>query len=593
MIPDLPTQLGRIADATDPAGDPIDLREVLTRPTGGRSSRGGPVVLRIAAGIAAVGMVAALVATVTGEGDEGERARSYVTPSASETANADLLDPGQAQALPPAPIEGRYGAATVWTGTEVFVWGGGDERTGRGFSDGATFDVRRNEWQILPPSPLGPRADATAVWTGTEVVVWGGFAGYGLPDDEDPERADGAAFDPVTRTWRTIADAPISGDGFARAVWTGQEVVVLTGRDPATGAVYDPIEDEWRRIAEPPMPLAGAHPQALWTGERVVAALGSPHEADVIGLYAYDPAADRWEEYDQPVGAARADRVVWAGDRVLQVAVDRAPEVRDPATGRWAAAGTVPPAVVATTRQAPTTVWTGRRAVVWGPGFVATFDPGPGTWSVTGRDRQPTDAAMGASVAWADGVLFAWGGFPDVDEGALVRPADPGAPAAGPERWSECRTDAPSPAPARGKEPALSPGSNRFGATMADGRPYEVEVLDDGYAISIGGAPAGSSSGAGITAGTGWSETSLHGTAAGLGLAVGIRPPGSTRTSVVDHTGVARCEGIAYSSDGRWFAVPDVDRDWLVVHQDAAGVEVVDPAMDSGPCTVDNDCPGP
>ena len=159
-----------------------------------------------------------------------------VPPTASETTNADLLSPGEMEDLPPAPIEGRFAAATVWTGKEVFVWGGDDEQTGRNFADGAAFNVRRGVWSLLPPAPLRARGHAVAVWTGTEVLVWGGFASKGLPPGDEPERSDGAAYNPATRVWRVMAEAPFAGDGFTRAVWTGVEMIVLSGSDPATGA---------------------------------------------------------------------------------------------------------------------------------------------------------------------------------------------------------------------------------------------------------------------------------------------------------------------------------------------------------------------
>lgn len=588
MTPDIRTQLGRVADATDPTRDPIGIDELVDRRPSGRPSRLGPITLRVAAALLVTGMTVAVVVAATDDPDPAERVYSAVSPSASETANADLLAPGEAQALPHAPISGRSDAATVWTDTEVFVWGGNDERAGRNFADGATFDVRRGEWRLLPPAPLDPRGGASAVWTGTEVLVWGGFASKGIPEGEEPERADGAAYDPATRSWRRIPDAPVVGDGFARAVWTGEEMVVLTGRDPAAGAAYDPTEDTWRPIADPPLPLAQVHPQAVWTGERVVARLGSTSPPDESGVYAYDPVDDTWTGHGEPVGSTRADRIVWTGDRILLIPtdVDRRPASHDPATGRWEPVGDAPPAAVATTRRAPLALWTGRRAVVWGSGFVAAFDPGPGTWAVAGAAGPPTDADAGVSAVWADGVLFVWGGFPDVAEGTLSRP--PGG-----EPEVSCPAVAPTPAPARGEERSVAPDANRFGATMADGRTYEVVADDAGYTLSIDGKPGTRTGGSGTTVGNSWTNTSWEGPGPDrqLGLAVGVRPPGAVRTAVLDDKGEAHCTGLTFSPDGRWFAIPDVHPDWLVVHQDADGADVVDPLTGSGPCTVAGDCP--
>jgi hypothetical protein len=67
--------------------------------------------------------------------------------------------------LPPAPI-GRSGAAAVWAGTRMLLWGGG--------SNGTAYAPVSNEWSPLPPAPLPTKLEATAVWTGRSMIVWGG-----------------------------------------------------------------------------------------------------------------------------------------------------------------------------------------------------------------------------------------------------------------------------------------------------------------------------------------------------------------------------------------------------------------------------------
>lgn len=75
-------------------------------------------------------------------------------------------------------------------------------------------------WQRLPDSPLGPRSEVVGVWTGEEVLFVGGTT-YACSPAADcggpigPYFADGAALDPDTGEWRTIAQAPIA---FAFAV---------------------------------------------------------------------------------------------------------------------------------------------------------------------------------------------------------------------------------------------------------------------------------------------------------------------------------------------------------------------------------------
>jgi len=73
------------------------------------------------------------------------------------------------------------------------------------------------EWTQLPTGPLSPRWGSYAAWTGGEFVVWGGYAGAGTTDEYSA--ADGAAYDPVTRRWRAIADARLDGMRSGTSVW--------------------------------------------------------------------------------------------------------------------------------------------------------------------------------------------------------------------------------------------------------------------------------------------------------------------------------------------------------------------------------------
>lgn len=109
MTPDLRTQLGRVADATDPASDPIDLGELVSRRAARQRARKGPLVLRVAAGLLVVGVLAAVVAAVASDGDDAERIDSAVAPTASETADAG--DPGSTRPTDPEMSDQRGGVA--------------------------------------------------------------------------------------------------------------------------------------------------------------------------------------------------------------------------------------------------------------------------------------------------------------------------------------------------------------------------------------------------------------------------------------------------------------------------------------------------
>ncbi|MAT04125.1 MAG: hypothetical protein CL424_03660, partial [Acidimicrobiaceae bacterium] len=77
-------------------------------------------------------------------------------------------------------------------------------------------DLAPDTAMTIPDSPLSGRIAPAAVWTGNEMIIWSGSA-LDTPSGEVP-LADGAAFNPTTGTWRTIAAAPIEGRSYSAAV---------------------------------------------------------------------------------------------------------------------------------------------------------------------------------------------------------------------------------------------------------------------------------------------------------------------------------------------------------------------------------------
>ena len=76
----------------------------------------------------------------------------------------------------------RYAHTTVWTGTDMIVWGGlGSSSAALG--DGVRYSPAGNAWTALSSAGApSPRGSHTAVWTGTEMIVWGGTNGSYLSD---------------------------------------------------------------------------------------------------------------------------------------------------------------------------------------------------------------------------------------------------------------------------------------------------------------------------------------------------------------------------------------------------------------------------
>jgi len=97
---------------------------------------------------------------------------------------------------------GRAGAAAVWTGKRLLIWGG-TTSTSSGVklmtpNQGLAYDPMANRWSPLPRAPLPGRLDPTVVWTGHAMIVWGGHRSATPAGTGSRVFADGAAFRPAT-----------------------------------------------------------------------------------------------------------------------------------------------------------------------------------------------------------------------------------------------------------------------------------------------------------------------------------------------------------------------------------------------------------
>jgi hypothetical protein len=142
-------------------------------------------------------------------------------------------------------------------------------------------------------SAARPALGRSARVVGSELVLFGG----GLQGSSTT--TEGAAYDPLTDIWRTIADAPI-GVNLANATWTGREMIVIGSEiDNRNGATtktavaeaYDPSSDSWRRLPDPP----------ISSQTSAIAFV----EGRVIGWEGYSPSSaeylleeDRWRSLD-------------------------------------------------------------------------------------------------------------------------------------------------------------------------------------------------------------------------------------------------------------------------------------------------------
>jgi Immunoglobulin-like domain of bacterial spore germination len=282
----------------------------------------------------------------------------------------------------PSPPQVASGSSALWVGSELIDWGGStyDEAsdTSSWFKSGFAFDPVSRTWRSIPDAPA-PRADALPLWTGREALfLWG--------TDRSGDRTDGLAFDPATAAWRSIPAAPVEPRSGAFAVWTGSEAIVWGGGDPSsgtenTGAAYDPSTDTWRRIADSPIGLNQA--SIVWTGNEVVV-FGSLLDrgnhattSTAVGA-AYDPASDRWRELPPSDLSPQATTAAWIGGRLVAWDVGVRSQEYDPSADRWSSPASMP---LDSGECYPDSVTLRTIVLGWYCGDAVSFDASAGGWT--------------------------------------------------------------------------------------------------------------------------------------------------------------------------------------------------------------------
>lgn len=102
-----------------------------------------------------------------------------------------------AQWIPNSPAP-RTGHSTLWTGSEMLLWGG---HLGNGVyaQSGGGYDPAADRCTTTAGfATPSPRQSHTAIWTGNEMIVWGGFGAEGYLNT-------GARYTPDTNRWRPVS----------------------------------------------------------------------------------------------------------------------------------------------------------------------------------------------------------------------------------------------------------------------------------------------------------------------------------------------------------------------------------------------------
>ncbi len=322
-----------------------------------------------------------------------------------------------------APLAARAEHTSVWTGTEMIIWGG----VGVGgvyFNDGARYNPTTDTW--MPVADTGApsaRYRHSAVWTGTEMITWGGGQGSG-----SYRLNTGARYNPATNSWTPVTTAGAPDARFYHAgVWTGSEMIVwggYNGTTTSTGGRYNPATNTWTATSSD-APAGRYHFTAVWTGSEMIVWGGRNLDATRFnGGGRYNPAGDSWtilstagapaaREY-QTATWTGSEMIIWGGLGSTNSALNTGGRY-NPAADSWTAVTTsgAPPASAGLPA-----VWTGSEMIVWGgstggSNVVNTggrYSPEANSWSAVTTDDAPAKRSFPTSV-WTGNEMLLWGGF--------------------------------------------------------------------------------------------------------------------------------------------------------------------------------------
>lgn len=194
-----------------------------------------------------------------------------------------------------SPVAGRMRTAVVWTGSEIFVWGGHDgysqetPAVGAFHQDAYLFDPATGVWRMGadPPDGLCPLSEATATWIGDAVLV------RGAAHLREGCVSNVARYDPQNDSWTVFTGTFFERVPYrAEVVWTGEWLVA-----PAFGVAWIPVAGGSQTIDIPVVPEAGSTvgspTKSHWTGDRIVA-------VGAGDVYTLVPGDSEWVRFPGP-----------------------------------------------------------------------------------------------------------------------------------------------------------------------------------------------------------------------------------------------------------------------------------------------------
>lgn len=438
--------------------------------TAGTVPNGAITANKLAAGAAAANLQAGGQSAVGGGGvvlSEQANATELIGLGYQKIGRATLVDEQwlSRQSGPAGLLEplARQGHSSVWTGTEMIIWGGRD-KNGALLNTGARYNPITGTWtRINTTNAPAARFGHRAVWTGTEMIVWGGnavapfvFGGGTMITNT------GARYNLATDSWTPIA----SGGGSRMnhtAFWTGSEMLIWGGFTTGSGifganviylisgARYNLAANTWSAIPTTGAPSQRTEYSAVFTGTDMIIWGGSDIIGSFIGTLTnfndgarYNLAANTWSptsttgapfrRYGHSAVWTGTEMVVWGGayaEGTLDIVRSNFNNGAryNPTANTWSALAT---ASAPAARFDHDAVWAGNRMVIWGGtdgtnsfNSGARYFPASNTWSNMTSTGRPV-ARSGHTTIWSGSEMIVWGGVNEFfrDVGARYHPSN-------------------------------------------------------------------------------------------------------------------------------------------------------------------------
>ncbi len=391
------------------------------------------VALMLAAGAALAGCSSSVMLVVQPGHPSRERPRS-------DAGTAAGLARGHWSVLARSPLGERLGPTVIWDGRELLELGGiaVGAQAGAPKDSGAAYDPSRGRWRRVASAPAAVLpAGAASVWTGREVFLFGGPTLIG-------EAATDVAglYDPTTNRWTVSRKAPFGPLNQPTAVWTGTKVILAGLLRPSERrlevASYDPAANTWTsldppiRRGHPPLAIAMVDTNdgvLLWSLWGRAKQIGHRTFTEYSGVDVYRlGSSGRWrnvtgswpqhQTVDTPIFTGTrillAPGQIWCGSCSHPPPFGAHGYLVDPKTLRLTAVPHGP-----LDDLGPQIVWTGAAqislnagGIISGPhqnvrpGDIAIWNPNTAKWSRPARAPKPLGSAP---AIWSGQALFVLG----------------------------------------------------------------------------------------------------------------------------------------------------------------------------------------